>query len=284
LRSEAADVIAWLGKIAARKGRLGEAESLMIEQAEAMQRNVVEEPSNVEWRVLLVDALVLQARAQARRGNRDESLATLAKVLPLADALARQDRKNNEWQAGLGIAKLMQAEMEFASNPAAAEVTAAAAASILVDVQAVEPESERILRAMAATRNLQARLALERNDVQSARMYLRQAALLLQPAWKSTPNENLRLILAHNFTLSGLAAHLESKPEIANAEWEMSRNLMLADVRDQIPFERLDTLVRNLHYLGLEEQAHPHIERLQTAGYVPLQPWPWSTEVALAKD
>lgn len=284
LRSEASDVISWLGKIAARKGRLEEAEAFMAEQVEAMQRNVAEEPSNVEWRVLLVDALILHARAQVKRGNQDGSLATLAKALPLANSLARQDRKNNEWQVGLGIAHLMQAEMEFASNRTGAEVNSAAAASILANAQAVEPESERILRTLASTRNLQARLALERSDLHSARMHLRQAASLLQPAWENTPNENLRLALANNFMLSGLAAHLESEPEAARAEWERSRKLLLADASDQIPFERLDTLVRNLHYLGLQEQAQPHIERLETAGYVPLQVWPWSTQRALAKD
>ena len=283
LRFEASNVISWLGTIAARKGRLEEAEAFTAEQVEAMQRNIADEPGNAEWRVLLVDALILQARAQAKKGNRDGSLATLAKALPLADSLARQDRKNNEWQVGLGLAQLMQAEMESASNRVGAEVTAAAAASILAKAQAVEPESERILRILAMTRNLQARLALERSDVQSARVHLRKAASLLQPAWDSTPNENLRLTLAHNFMLSGLAAHLESKPEAALAEWERSRRLLLADARDQIPFERLDTLVRNLHFLGLAEQAQPHVARLQAAGYVPLQPWPWSAQAALVQ-
>ena len=70
---------------------------------------------------------------------------------------------------------------------------------------------------------------------------------------------------------------------MARAEWERARALLLADAKDEVPFERLDTLVRSLHYLGLVEQAQPHMERLQAAGYVPLQPWPLSVKAALAK-
>ena len=256
----------------------------MAEQAEAMRRNVAEEPDNVEWRVLLVDALVLQARSQAKRGNRDGSLATLEKALPLADSLARQDRKNNEWQVGLGIAKMMQAQLEMESSPAAAEATAGTAAAILAKAQAIEPENERIYRWLALTRNFQARLALARNDVPSARLHLDQAASLLQDAGRSAPNESLRLILADNLTLSGIASHRQSQPDAARIAWEQSHTLLLADAGDQIPFERLDMLARNLHYLGITEQAQPHIERLDAAGYVPLEPWPWSATAALAQD
>ena len=45
LRFEASNVISWLGTIAARKGRLEEAEAFMNEQVEAMQRNIAEEPA-----------------------------------------------------------------------------------------------------------------------------------------------------------------------------------------------------------------------------------------------
>lgn len=153
----------------------------------------------------------------------------------------------------------------------------------MAKAQAVEPENERLVRWLAMTRNFQARLALARSDVKSARIHLSQAASLLQPTWKSTPNENLRLVLAYNLTLSGMTAHLESRPEAARVAWEQSRQLLLVDAGDEIPFERLDTLARNLHHLGLTDQAQPHIERLQAAGYVPLQPWPWSTQNAFAQ-
>ena len=283
LRFEASNVISWLGTTASRKGKLEEAEGFMAEQVEAMQRNIADEPGNAEWRVLLVDALILQAQVQAKRGSWDSYQATVAKALPLAASLARQDRKNNEWQVGLGIAQFMQAQSRAEAKPAGADAAAAEAALTLAKAQAVEPENERLVRWLAMTLNFQARLALARSDVKAARIHLSQAASLLQPTWKSTPNENLRLVLAYNLTLSGMTAHLESRPEAARVAWEQSRQLLLVDAGDEIPFERLDTLARNLHHLGFTDQAQPHIERLQAAGYVPLQPWPWSTQNAFAQ-
>ncbi len=283
LRFEASNVISWLGKIADRSGDLQQAEAFMSEKAGALQRNVAQEPDNAEWRVLLVDALVLQARAQAKRGDRGGSLAALAKALPLAESLARQDRNNNEWQVGLGLASLMQAEMEFDSNRVGSEARAAAAALVLAKAQELEPQSERIVRILGMTRNFQAQLAIARRDVRSARLHLSQAESLLRPAWESTPTEGLRLVLAHHHMLLGMAAQLEPNPDAARLAHERSRALLLAEAGDQIPFERLDSLARNLYFLGLTEQAQPHVERLEVAGYVPLHPWPWSEQAALAQ-
>jgi hypothetical protein len=53
-----------------------------------------------------------------------------------------------------------------------------------------------------------------------------------------------------------------------------ARDLLLADARTDVPFPRLDTLVRALLLLGQRDQATPHLQRLARAGYVPLQPFP----------
>jgi hypothetical protein len=50
--------------------------------------------------------------------------------------------------------------------------------------------------------------------------------------------------------------------------------LLEADSGGEVPFARLDPLVRVLQYLGHESDAEPHLQRLARSGYVPMQPFP----------
>jgi hypothetical protein len=60
----------------------------------------------------------------------------------------------------------------------------------------------------------------------------------------------------------------------ATEAWTEARRLLEADAGSELPFARLDPLVRVLQYLGLGDAARPHLERLERAGYVPMQPFP----------
>jgi hypothetical protein len=48
----------------------------------------------------------------------------------------------------------------------------------------------------------------------------------------------------------------------------------------ELPFERLDPLVRTLLHLDRAAEAQPHQQRLTAAGYVPLRPFPAADRVA----
>jgi hypothetical protein len=49
---------------------------------------------------------------------------------------------------------------------------------------------------------------------------------------------------------------------------------MLDGTSTEVPFPRLETLARALLLLGRPEQAAPHLQRLEQAGFVPLYPFP----------
>lgn len=281
LRAEAANVASWLGTLADRRGALRDAEAFQAEQVDGMRRNMADEPDVAQWRAQHLDALLLLAQVQARRGRWAEAAASLAVAAPRAAALARQDPNNQGWQVTLGVTRLLQGRLAHASGAAGAEAFAADALAILSRAQRAEPESDRVLHLLAATHGLQAQLALARADAAAARAHVRDAAALLEPAWRKEHNERLRLLLAYTLDLSAEAAGMASDAEGARAASLRARDLLLADAGDAPPFERLDTLVRSLHRLGLDAQARPHMQRLEAAGYVPSRPWPWR-EAALA--
>jgi hypothetical protein len=67
---------------------------------------------------------------------------------------------------------------------------------------------------------------------------------------------------------------LADEADEAAAAWTAARKLLEADSGGEVPFARLDPLVRVLQYLGHESDAEPHLQRLARAGYVPMQPFP----------
>lgn len=283
LRFEAANVASWLGTLASRRGALPDAEAFFSEQVDGLRRNLDQEPDVAEWRALHVDALLLLAQAQSRRGRWQEAGASLALATPRAARLVAHDPGNNGWRVALGIAHYLQAQLQLASAAGDADVPAAEAAALLADAHAAEPRSERVLRWLAMARHVQAQLALARDDAPSARAHLATAGALLAPAWRDDGNEALRLVYAQQLQLSAEANALAADHDAAALGWRRVRDL-LAPVDGEAPaFDRLDLLARSLHHLGFHAQARPHVARLDAAGYVPPRPWPWPDQVAVAE-
>lgn len=273
LRFEAANVSSWLGSLAMRQGRLAEAEPFFAEQADAMRRNAAEQPLVVRWQEYLVDALLLLTDAQAARGQLQEARASMEQALAIAGALAAQDPSNNYWRLSLGRAlwwRAWFAARESAGTPAAAREVVA----VLGAAHATEPRNRHVLNWLLRTRHLQAETALSRGDLRRAREYLLASRTLVEPEWRTAPDEVLRVWLARTRVLQGGIALREGDVAGATSVLVEARNLLMEDTAAEVPFPRLDVLVRALLMLGHDEQAAPHLQRLERAGFVPLYPFP----------
>lgn len=245
-----------------------------------MRRNATDDPANAEWKELRIDALILLADVQAQRGRMGEARNSIEAATPLATALARQDPANNGWQVAPGMCRWWQAQLAAAVREPTADALAAEAASLLTKAHAAEPRNERVLAWLARARDLQAQFALARGDAASAHAHLAAARALIEPAWQAERNEVLRLWLARTRLLQGEAAQQDGNAAEATLAWTQARQLLLADAAAPVPFGRLDPLVRALLHLGQNAEAVPHRQRLDAAGYVPLQPFPAVARVA----
>jgi tetratricopeptide (TPR) repeat protein len=274
LRFEAANVSSWLGSLVMRQGRLAEAEPFFAEQADAMRRNVAKQPLVVRWQEYLVDALLLLTDAQASRGRLEDARASVAQALAIAEALSAQDPSNNYWRLSLGRALWWQAWFATRSPGAATLRAADAAAAELSKAHATEPLNRHVVNWLLRTRHLQAETALASGDLPHAREHLLAARTLVEPAWRTAPDETLRIWLARTRTLQGDIELRNGNVAGARMALAEARDLLLAGVVAEVPFPRLDALVRALLLLGQHDQAAPHLQRLERAGYVPLYPLP----------
>jgi eukaryotic-like serine/threonine-protein kinase len=279
-RREVANTVSWLGSLAARQGKLAEAEELFVEQVLTMSLNAGDEPLHARWQEEKIDALIFLAQVQAQRGRLAQASASIVEAQPLAAALARQDPSNNAWQLSLGICDWWLAQLTAGARESEAERLADSATSIFARAHVTEPKKESVLRWLAKARHLQAQLALRRGDVAVAQTQVAEALAMLEPAWDVAPNEMLRLVLVDNRLLAGEIMAAAGRQEEAMAVWRRTEQLLLADTGSEMPFERLEQLVRALHFLDRPEEARPHQQRLVAAGHVPLSPWPTALAVA----
>ena len=274
LRFGAANLFSWLGSLAMRQGHLAEAEPAFAEQVEAMRRNATEEPRNVRWQEYLLDALLLLADAQAQRGRLEEAGANVTRASAIAEALSAQDPANNYWRLSLGRVRLWQAQLSAVSPSAASSALAADAAVVLRAAHSAEPHNRHVLNSLLRALHLQADLALALDDLARAREHLVAARDLVEPAWRLEPSEVLRLWLARTRVLQGEIALREGAREASTDALIEARDLLLTDAAPEVPFGRLDPLVRTLRLLDQPAEAAPYLQRLERAGYVPLRPFP----------
>ncbi len=274
LRWELADGISWLGTMAMSQGQLADAQAYFVERVEVLQRNVADEPDNANWKEFSVAALWWLSIVQAQRGQLAAASDSLDKATTFATTLAAQDPANNGWRTSLANCRVRRAELNSLDHPARAAGEAASAESLLVAARVAEPKSQRVLLSLVGVQNLQAQLALGRDDGKTALAHIAASLALIEPEWQRGQHEELRQRLAETRLVQGEVAQRAGRSADAHAAWEQVRQVLLEDVTTQVPFARLDPLVRALHYLGKRDQARPYLQRLDAAGYVPLQPWP----------
>ena len=274
LRQEMSDVASWLGSFALQQGRLLEAEAYFLEHVESMRRIVREDPLDARWKDYLHDALLLLVDVRVQVGRVAEAEEEVREAAAIATTLSTQDASNNQWRMNRGQSRFWQASLVAARQPATAAAMAADASAQLAAARAAEPKSERTITWHARSLLLEARLALDRGDLESARRQAGAARAILEATWREAPSEPLRQRLAHALGLEGEVLARGGDATAAAGQWSAARQLLEADAATSLPFGRLDPLVRVLHYLGHADAARPHLERLEQAGYVPMRPLP----------
>lgn len=277
LRSEAATVASWLGSLALREGRLGEARTLFDEQVKALSLNREAEPLNWKWRFDLLNALILFAEVEAKLGNYASAREKVSDASSLAAGLTEQDPSNLSWQNAQGLCYWWQARLESEVAPDQAKSWARIAERLFADAVEIHPEDERYLRWLAKSRLLLAELAMNTGTPGEAAHWLGLVQRELEATWVTKPSDALRLLLAQMNLALGETAQMEFDSGAAEAAFAESERLLRDGLGDPPAFERLDLLVRVLLRQHREPEAAPLIARLKTSAYVPLPPWPEST-------
>lgn len=272
LRYEAANIDSFLGSLMLEQGRLKEAESYYSAQADAMQRNRLEDPGNVKWKEVHADSKRFLTEVHALLDKREKAWASALESTQILEELTALDPKNFGWSNWHGQSILWLARLAD-RNGHDAQAYADKAMSILGNVHIQEPTNESVALSLANSRNFQAQLALMKGDTRAVPKHAQAALDALAPFWKLEQKENTRIILADAYWLMGQAAYVEGDSARANGHWQQALALLSEGGLKNPPFGRLEILVRTLNSLGRKADANVHIERLEQSGFVPLVPF-----------
>lgn len=283
-RYDIADAESWRGSTAMAEGRLGDARAHFGAAIAALERNRRDEPTHARWQIELIHKQLLLAWAVAVGGEREVADSMVRSTVATAQRLALQDPTNMHWQSALAAGLNWRARLAQPQDTAQATADAEAAERAQVAAHTAEASDALALVWLVRTRLLLAELCQARDELQAARLWLRQAELVLLPAWQSRPSERLRLEMARLRVLEGQLAQVTEEPAgAAHLAWQDTVRLLTADAQAAPPFERLDPLVRALLLLDRADDARPHLDRLTRAGYAPLTPWPTGATGAAAR-
>jgi tetratricopeptide (TPR) repeat protein len=270
IRDEAANIASWLGTLAMNQGKLEAAEAFFAEQVAVTGWLMTQEPKNAKWKEFRINALTLLSEVQLVRGRKNQAQESLNLALQFAQELNSQDQKNMVWQVSLGKCYLANA-LSLSSN---ADFHLKKAAAILNQAHRIDSKNEKTNRLVVITRLLQGQQALERNNSSQAIGFAKEAKAIVEPAWKVAPSELLRNSSAKILILEGEALLNEDRREEASKSFHQAMQLLSEHSSAELPFARLDDLVRVMHLLGQKEQAEKHLTRLMLAGFVPARPYP----------
>lgn len=272
LRAELANATSWLGSLAMRQGRLVEAQALFTEEADGYATNRRLEPRNPGWTKDWIIARLLLTEAQASLGQLSYAGIGAQKAVELAQGLIGQDSTNRGWQMLLGQCLWWRASLE--TSVERSQFSARAAERLFANAHAATPDDGKALLWLGKTRNLLAQQALSRGDPLAAQRWLSRSRDVVLPVWRDRPSEKLRVVHASTDVLLGETAIHSGNVGAANAAWQRAQRLLTDGSDTELPFERLDPLVRVLTHLERNEEAAPHLKRLAASGYQPIQPWP----------
>ncbi len=272
LRYEETNAASWLSTLSLSQGHLRQALDYASEAVDGLNANIAADPANMEWLADIVDAYLVYADAQTQTGRRRDALASTDRAVADALALTTHDPTNNGWRVSLGNAIWRQAVL--ANSPAEADERAHAAVQLLDAARRAEPKSELIIRSLVRARNTLASIILARGEIGAVNRYMAESLDAVDPLWERAPSEDLRLLLARAWLIEGDAAMQNHDMPTALAWWIRARDLLQQPALGvaPLPFVRLELLIAALDRVGDTASAVPHRQRLDEAGFVPLEP------------
>ena len=270
LRWEAANIDSWLGSLALRRGRLEQAEFYFQAYADTNALNVLEDAGNAKWKHNYADSLQFLFAVQMQRGRLIEAKNSIVLAMDIADTLYLQDPTNTEWMVTLAQTHMNHAVV----SPKESVSDLTVARTLLRKAYGINPKDERTADLLAKVFLLQGQGALSGANLTAAARHVNEAAEIIDSKWKMQPNEDLRLRKAQIHMLKGRIARQAGKEPEAETEFQAAVAFLVENPGGELPFTRLDELVRALELLGLHDTALLHKQRLKTAGFVPTQPYP----------
>lgn len=279
LASQVADTISWLGNVAERRGDLAGAQHLFGEQVIQLAGLRSRYPADFRWLAAWADAQVLLGTSLGSTDRREEGSRVLADAADAYKVLTEHDPNNVPWRVGLANAQVTRAAYVFAAGRAdqAEKLLSAAMRHFQESAGSkTSPGDRQIHRVLSRGWLLRARIAQSRGNPSAAAEAANHA---IAEAREETTNDAIDdgSLADRAEALLVLGAQQQSQSSTTpRAAWTQAHALLATRASGSHYWRLLDPWVRLCLLTGDEAGARIALDRLNTSGYVPLQPWPAS--------
>jgi serine/threonine protein kinase/tetratricopeptide (TPR) repeat protein len=265
----------WLGSVAEQQGEFAEALGQHDQQRLLVEQLVLAEPRTARWRLALANALVYQSDLKVVTGEPAAAREPLKEARRLLDDLVAHDPTNRDWQGQALIAHLRDVRLSRRLDGAAP------AYRRLDEIRAqfegfteTETSDRTFLLCLTIAWRLEAQLraAVRRTDALDATARSVEFGGRLVSEGRATNADIGEAARAE--AVAGEIAAQAGEMESARRHWQRVAELLSPHLKETRDWRLLEPAARAAASLGQTREAQSIIARLNSLGFVPLDPWP----------
>jgi tetratricopeptide (TPR) repeat protein len=285
LRYREADAHSCLGTIAEREGEFAEAlkqYSLQASQLDAIARA---DPKKVDVRLLQANARLFEETLDSVTGQYAAAQELLRQAQNMLDGLVAHDPSNLDWKSSSITGRLREASLvNQRGDVVGANRIVDEALPQLEALSASEPTSRDLAVELLGAWRFKAQLQSLAGRTDAAGSAA-QAVGIVENLSRADGAVNYEVgACAEAYIVSGEIAAKSGDVGEARRDWMRADQLLAPWIRDSRDWRLLDPAARAAAWLGRSGEARAMIDKLNSFGYVPLDPWPAQERPAAAKN
>jgi serine/threonine protein kinase/tetratricopeptide (TPR) repeat protein len=284
LRYREADAHSCLGTIAEREGEFAEALKHCSTQATELEYIAQADPKSVGVQPLQANALLFGVTLDIITGQYEHANELLVQAQKLLDALVAHDPANVDWKSISLNGRLAEATLvNQRGDVAGANRIIDKTLSELEVLSASEPTSRYLAIELLRAWRLKARLQYLAGRTDAAASVAQAVGIVEKLSRADGAVDNEVGECAKAYVVFGEIAAKSGDAGEARRDWMRADELLAPRIRDSRDWRLLDPAARAAAWLGRSHEARATIDKLNSFGYVPLDPWPDQDRPAAAK-
>ncbi len=276
LRMSLSDTFAWRGNIATNRGDLAAAEDFRRDALRLLTRLVEQYPGNKTYAFERSRASVFVANLLMVTGRVAEAERMLNRARTASQALVKHDPENSLWLTHLAVVEIDLARIALATGKMSRARTMGEQALLrLQPLHTTDMTDVLLTRWLARAYQVNSRIRLAAGNTREARSLIDSAAAATEEIGdRDLDNTSILASVAQVLVTRGRILTADGDPAAARADWRAVIRMLEPRVPDSRDHALLDPWIRAHLLLGTGAAAQPALDRLQAAGYQPLEPWP----------
>jgi ATP/maltotriose-dependent transcriptional regulator MalT len=193
-----------------------------------------------------------------------------------SQALVKHDPENSLWLTYLAVVEIDLARIALATGKMSRARTMGEQALLrLQPLHTTDVTDVLLTRWLARAYQVNSQIQLADGNTREARSLIDSAAAATEEIGdRDLVNTSILASVAQVLVTRGRILTADGDPATARADWQAVIRMLASKVPDSSDYELLDPWIRAHLLSGSGAAARDALDRLQAAGYQPLEPWP----------